>query len=45
MATVTFDHMVKRYPGDVLAVNDLNLAIRAEDKPGRWACRSATAGS
>jgi multiple sugar transport system ATP-binding protein len=27
MATVTFDHMVKRYPGDVLAVNDLNLEI------------------
>src|SRR5881396_568491 len=28
MATVTFDHMVKRYPGDVLAVNDLNLEIK-----------------
>jgi multiple sugar transport system ATP-binding protein len=28
MATVTFDHMVKRYAGDVLAVNDLNLEIR-----------------
>ncbi len=27
MATVTFDHMVKRYAGDVLAVNDLNLEI------------------
>jgi multiple sugar transport system ATP-binding protein len=27
MATVTFDHMVKKYPGDVLAVNDLNLEI------------------
>jgi multiple sugar transport system ATP-binding protein len=27
MATVTFDHMVKRYSGDVLAVNDLNLEI------------------
>jgi multiple sugar transport system ATP-binding protein len=27
MATVTFDHMFKRYSGDVLAVNDLNLAI------------------
>jgi multiple sugar transport system ATP-binding protein len=27
MATVTFDHMVKRYAGDVLAVNDLNLGI------------------
>jgi len=28
MATVTFDHMVKKYPGDVLAVNDLNLEIK-----------------
>jgi multiple sugar transport system ATP-binding protein len=27
MATVTFDHMVKKYAGDVLAVNDLNLEI------------------
>src|SRR5437016_5439272 len=27
MATVTFDHMVKKYPGDVLAVNDLSLEI------------------
>jgi multiple sugar transport system ATP-binding protein len=27
IATVTFDHVVKRYAGDVLAVNDLNLAI------------------
>jgi multiple sugar transport system ATP-binding protein len=27
MATVTFDHLVKRYSGDVLAVNDLNLEI------------------
>jgi multiple sugar transport system ATP-binding protein len=27
MATVTFDHLVKRYTGDVLAVNDLNLEI------------------
>ncbi len=27
MATVTFDHLVKRYPGDVLAVNDLNLEV------------------
>ncbi len=27
MATVTFDHMVKRYAGDVLAVNDLNLEV------------------
>jgi multiple sugar transport system ATP-binding protein len=27
MATVTFDHMVKRYSGDVLAVNDLNLGV------------------
>src|SRR5207247_8259155 len=26
MATVTFDHVTKKY-GDVLAVNDLNLAI------------------
>jgi putative ABC transport system ATP-binding protein len=25
---VTFDHMVKKYPGDVLAVNDLNLEIK-----------------
>jgi multiple sugar transport system ATP-binding protein len=28
MATVTFDHMVKRYAGDVLAVNDLNLEVK-----------------
>ncbi len=28
MATVTFDHMVKRYAGDVLAVNDLNLEVQ-----------------
>ncbi len=27
MATVTFDHLIKRYGGDVLAVNDLNLEI------------------
>jgi multiple sugar transport system ATP-binding protein len=27
MATVTFDHLVKRYAGDVLAVNDLNLEV------------------
>ncbi len=27
MATVTFDHMVKRYAGDVLAVNDLSLEV------------------
>ncbi len=27
MATVTFDHMVKRYTGDVLAVNDLSLEV------------------
>jgi multiple sugar transport system ATP-binding protein len=28
MATVTFDHLVKRYAGDVVAVNDLNLEIQ-----------------
>ena len=27
MATVTFDHMYKRYGDDVIAVNDLNLEI------------------
>ncbi|MEO7869074.1 MAG: sn-glycerol-3-phosphate ABC transporter ATP-binding protein UgpC [Candidatus Limnocylindria bacterium] len=27
MATVTFDHLSKRYGGDVLAVNDLNLVV------------------
>jgi len=27
MATVTFEHVTKRYPPDVLAVNDLNLEI------------------
>ncbi len=27
MATVTFDHMTKRYSADVIAVNDLNLEI------------------
>jgi len=27
MATVTFDHVFKRFPGDVVAVNDLNLAV------------------
>src|SRR4026209_295480 len=27
MATVTFDHMYKRYGEDVIAVNDLNLEI------------------
>ncbi len=27
MATVTFDHVGKRYPGDVMAVNDLNLEV------------------
>ena len=27
MATVTFDHMYKRYGEDVIAVNDLNLDI------------------
>ncbi len=28
MATVTFDHMYKRYGDDVIAVNDLNLEIK-----------------
>src|SRR6266545_2440249 len=27
MATVTFDHLIKRYSADVVAVNDLNLQI------------------
>jgi multiple sugar transport system ATP-binding protein len=27
MATVTFDHVFKRFPGDVVAVNDLNLKV------------------
>jgi multiple sugar transport system ATP-binding protein len=27
MATVTFDHVFKRFPGDVIAVNDLNLQV------------------
>ena len=27
MATVTFDHVYKRYSADVVAVNDLNLEI------------------
>jgi multiple sugar transport system ATP-binding protein len=27
MATVTFDHVYKRYGADVIAVNDLNLAV------------------
>jgi multiple sugar transport system ATP-binding protein len=27
MATVTFDHVFKRFPGDVIAVNDLNLHV------------------
>ena len=30
MATVTFDHVFKRY-GDVTAVNDLNLEIQDEE--------------
>jgi multiple sugar transport system ATP-binding protein len=28
MATVTFDHVFKRFPGDVIAVNDLNLQVK-----------------
>ena len=28
MATVTFDHMYKRYGDDVIAVNDLNLEVK-----------------
>jgi multiple sugar transport system ATP-binding protein len=28
MATVTFDHLYKRYGDDVIAVNDLNLEIQ-----------------
>src|SRR5687768_13262389 len=28
MATVTFDHMYKRYGEDVIAVNDLNLEVK-----------------
>src|SRR3990170_8130949 len=31
MATVTFDHMYKRYGEDVIAVNDLNLDIKDGD--------------
>ena len=31
MATVTFDHVTKRYSGDVLAVNDLSLEIQDEE--------------
>ncbi|HUG47822.1 MAG TPA: sn-glycerol-3-phosphate ABC transporter ATP-binding protein UgpC [Candidatus Limnocylindria bacterium] len=31
MATVTFDHVTKRYGVDVLAVNDLNLEIQDEE--------------
>ena len=27
MATVTFDHVFKRYSADVIAVNDLNLEV------------------
>ncbi|HEY8921598.1 MAG TPA: ATP-binding cassette domain-containing protein, partial [Candidatus Limnocylindria bacterium] len=27
MATVTFDHVFKRFDGDVVAVNDLNLQV------------------
>ncbi|MEO8251649.1 MAG: sn-glycerol-3-phosphate ABC transporter ATP-binding protein UgpC [Chloroflexota bacterium] len=27
MATVTFDHVSKRFPGDVIAVNDLSLEV------------------
>src|SRR5919106_2264093 len=28
MATVTFDHVTKRYSAEVVAVNDMNLEIR-----------------
>ncbi len=31
MASVTFEHVVKKYTGDVLAVNDLNLDIRDKE--------------
>ncbi|HEX5465414.1 MAG TPA: sn-glycerol-3-phosphate ABC transporter ATP-binding protein UgpC [Candidatus Limnocylindrales bacterium] len=31
MATVTFDHVWKRYSGDVVAVNDLNLEVQDEE--------------
>src|SRR6476620_7574837 len=31
MATVTFDHVYKRYSGDVTAVKDLNLEIQDEE--------------
>ena len=31
MATVTFDHVTKRYGGEVTAVNDLNLEIQDEE--------------
>src|SRR5919108_5490455 len=30
-ANVTFDHVVKRYAGDVLAVKDLNMEIRDKE--------------
>ena len=42
MATVTFEHVTKKY-GDVLAVNDFNLDIhdgelvgKKQDKAGHW---------
>ena len=40
MATVTFDHMYKRYGEDVIAVNDLNLEI----KDGEFLCSCRSIG-
>src|SRR5690242_20255089 len=31
MASVVFDHVVKRYAGDVLAVKDLNMEIKDKE--------------
>ena len=31
MANVVFDHVVKRYAGDVLAVNDLNMEVKDKE--------------
>jgi multiple sugar transport system ATP-binding protein len=40
MATVTFDHLYKRYGDDVIAVNDLNLEI----KDGEFICLVGPSG-
>ena len=41
MATVTFDHVTKRYGGDVTAVNDLNLEIRTRSSSSSSALQAA----